>query len=51
MDKQKLIKFGSLIGLTAAIGYRVYSAVKNTKQEQEVIDITPEESQNKDSLK
>ena len=44
MDKNKIIKIGSLIGLVAAVGYRTYQAVKHAKQEQEVIDITPEET-------
>lgn len=43
MDKNKLIKVGSIVGFVAAVGYRVYAATKRAKEEQEVIDITPEE--------
>lgn len=46
MDKHKIIKLGSLIGLAAAVGYRVFSVVKKEKEEQqEVIDITPEQTE------
>ena len=50
MNKGKIIKISSTIGLVAAVGYRVYSAIKSAKQEQEVIDITPDD-ENKKELK
>ena len=36
---KKLIKIGSFIGFSAALGLTVYNNIKQIKQQQEVIDI------------
>lgn len=42
MDKNKTFKLSGLIGLAAAIGYSMYSKVKKSRTEGEIIDISPE---------
>lgn len=42
MDKNKTFKLSGLIGLAAAIGYTMYSKVKRSRVEGEIIDISPE---------
>lgn len=41
MDKNKTFKLSGLIGLAAAVGYTMYTKIKQSKQ-QEIIDISPE---------
>lgn len=43
MDKNKVFKIGKLVGLATAVGYAVYSKIKNKARNEEVIDITPED--------
>lgn len=45
MDKNKSFKLSGLIGLAAAIGYTMYSKVKRTRTEGEIIDISPEKEE------
>lgn len=51
MDKSKVFKIGKLVGLATAVGYAVYSKVKKKTLQEEIIDITPEEGEVKDTLK
>lgn len=52
MDKNKFVKLGA-VGFITAVGYAVYTNVKRKlrpQEDSEVIDITPEESDQKNSL-
>lgn len=51
MDKNKVFKIGKLVGLVTAVGYAVYSKVKKKDSQEEIIDITPEEIEIKDTQK
>lgn len=52
MDKNKALKLG-LVGLVAAVGYTAYSTIKRARlqQDQEIIDISPEEPEAIDTQK
>lgn len=45
MNKYKLIKLGSFVGIIAAVGIALKKR-EQKKLEQEVIDITPEQTEN-----
>lgn len=51
MDKNKLFKAGKILGLVTAVSYAVYSKVKKKELQEEVIDITPEDTENQETLK
>lgn len=52
MDKNKFVKLG-VVGFLAAVGYSAYATIKqvHAQQEQDVIDITPEEVKTEDTRK
>lgn len=48
----KGFKLGGLLGLVATVGYGVYAKKKATlKQEQEIIDISPEETKEQNNTR
>lgn len=51
MDKNAVFKVGKILGLATAVGYAVYSKVKKKAPQEEIIDITPEQEENKDVSK
>lgn len=48
MDKHKLIKLGSFVGIITAVGIALKKR-EEKKAEQEVIDVTPEKVEDKSS--